>query len=106
MYHFLFRVGFKLYFLHVPQKKEKKALELHIPCLVFAPYTRFCFKFLSFVNYMYKLSTFAVVFYTYDATQSHTSILKLCLKTINTNSFHISHIASTIDGQLIVPIDL
>ena len=59
---------------------EKKALELH-PCLVFALYTTFCFQCLSFVNYMYKFSTFAVVFYTYDATESH--IFKLSFKKIN-----------------------
>ena len=70
MYHLLFSLGFKIYFLHVQQKKEKRTLELH-PCLVFAMYTTFCFQFLSFVNYMYKFSTFAVVFYTYDATESH-----------------------------------
>ena len=72
MYHLLLSVGFKLYFLHVPQKG---ALELH-PCLVFAFTLRFVFNFLSLVNYQFP--TFAVVFYTYDATESH--ILKLCLK--------------------------
>ena len=59
---------------------HKKALELH-PCFVFALYTTICFQFLSLFNYQFP--TFAVVFYTYDATESH--ILKLCLKKINTH---------------------
>ena len=60
---------------------HKKALELH-PCLFFALYTTFCFQFLSLVNYQFP--TFAVVFYTYDETESH--ILRLCLKKkINTH---------------------
>ena len=54
-------------------KRRKRPLN---PCFVFALYTTFCFQFLSLV--IYKLSTFAVVVYTYDATESH--ILKRCLK--------------------------
>ena len=70
------------YASYMYHKKEKKALAFH-PCLFFFLYCtlRFVFNFLS----MYKFSTFAVVFHTYDATESH--IVKLCLKNINTHMY-------------------